>query len=115
MSTMARNVLVTGATSGIGLATALHLPTLGFHAIGSARTAEKAAQLAAYAANAGVDLDVVVLDLSDPHAGDDVVPDLELWGLVNNAGYMNVGALEDVPIEAAREQFDTMVLAPMRL
>lgn len=112
---MPRSVLVTGATSGIGLATVLHLPRLGFHTIGSARTTEKAAELDKRAAEAGVEVDVVVLDLSAPDAGEDVVPELGLWALVNNVGYMNVGMLEDVPIDTARRQFEAMVLAPIRL
>ena len=38
-----------------------------------------------------------------------------LFGLVNNAGYTNTGAVEDVDDDEARDQLETMVIAPMRL
>jgi len=36
-------------------------------------------------------------------------------GIVNNAGYSGIGAIEDVTDEEARHQLETMVVAPMRL
>ena len=41
--------------------------------------------------------------------------DLEPYGLVNNAGYALTGAIEDVSDDEARQLFETMVFAPMRL
>jgi short-subunit dehydrogenase len=110
-----RTVLVTGATSGIGLATVLHLPGLGFHTVGSARSADEAEELRDRAGRAGVQIETIVLDLHEPHAGEEVLSDLGVWGLVNNAGYMNVGPIEDVPIDTVRRQFEAMVFAPVRL
>lgn len=112
---MDRPVLVTGASSGIGLATALHLARLGFSAIGSVRSDDKADSLAKAAHDAGVEVEPVVFDVTDLETTERVVARLGLWGLVNNAGYYNVGALEDVAAEHARRQLDTMVVAPMRL
>jgi NAD(P)-dependent dehydrogenase (short-subunit alcohol dehydrogenase family) len=40
---------------------------------------------------------------------------LQLYGLVNNAGYALTGAIEDVTDDEARALFETMVFAPMRL
>lgn len=112
---MERTVLVTGATSGIGLATALHLPSLGFRVVGSARTDAKAEGLAKAAADAGVELETAVFDLAEPATYEEAVADLAPWGIVNNAGYMSGGALEDVPAEDARRQIEAMVIAPLRL
>ena len=112
---MERTVLVTGGNSGIGRETALHLARLGFRTVASVRSEEKADDVLKAAADAGVEVEPVVLDVADANACERVVPRLGLWGLVNNAGYMNVGLVEDVPIDDARRQMETMVLAPVRL
>lgn len=111
----ARAVLVTGANSGVGLATLVHVARLGFRAVGSVRSEAKAAAVSDAAVDAGVTLRTVILDVTDPERCRAVVDDLRPWGLVNNAGYSGVGAIEDVTDEEARHQLETMVLAPMRL
>lgn len=110
-----RTVLVTGANSGIGLATVVELARRGFHAVGSVRSEEKAGKVEKAAADAGVQVDTVLLDVNDAAACEDVVPGLGLWGLVNNAGYAVTGAVEDVGDDEAEALFRTMVHAPMRL
>jgi short-subunit dehydrogenase len=112
---MQRAVLVTGASSGIGMATVLHLARLGFRAIGSVRSGEKAHRLAEAAKEAGVDVETLVFNVTDAEACERLVPDLGLYGLVNNAGYYNVGTVEDVSAEDALRQLHAMVVAPMRL
>ncbi len=112
---MARTVLVTGANSGIGLEAAVHLAGLGFHVVGTARSEEKGESLAKAASDAGVYVEVAVLDVTDAVACERLVGRLEPWGLVNNAGYMNVGRVVDVPPEDALRQLHVMVVAPMRL
>ena len=112
---MLRRVLVTGAGSGIGLATATHLAGLGFAVKGLVPDDDESAALVAEAGRRGVDVDVVVADLSDPSRRNGIVADLDLWALINNAGYMNAGQIRDVPIADARRQIETMVLAPMDL
>jgi NAD(P)-dependent dehydrogenase (short-subunit alcohol dehydrogenase family) len=108
-------VLVTGANSGIGLATTLELARRGFRAVGSVRSEEKAEVVAKAAADAGAELETVQLDVSDPAAGERVIDELRPDALVNNAGYSVIGAIEDVTDDEARAALDTMVLAPMRL
>lgn len=112
---MIRAVLVTGAGSGIGLATALHLAGLGFAVTGLVPTAGQEADLRAAARQRGVDLEAIEVDLADADRRAGVATSLDLWGLVNNAGYMNAGLLRDVPVEDARRQLETMVLAPLDL
>ncbi len=112
---MVRTVLVTGANSGVGLQTALHVARLGFRVVGTARSEEKAEAVAKAATDAGVEVETALLDVADAEASEDLVPRLDLWGLVNNAGYMNVGRVDDVPIEDAQRQLEVMVVAPMRL
>ncbi len=110
-----RTVLTTGANSGIGLATAIEVARRGFHSVGSVRSAAKAKSLVAAAHAEGVEVDTVQLDVTDADQCEAVLADLELYGLVNNAGYALTGAIEDVSDAEARHLFETMVFAPMRL
>ena len=110
-----RTVLTTGANSGVGLATVLHLASLGFRSVGSVRSQGKSKRVAEAAADAGVTVKTVRLDVTDAEACRAVIDRLHPWALVNNAGYSGVGAIEDVTDEEARRQLETMVVAPMRL
>jgi NAD(P)-dependent dehydrogenase (short-subunit alcohol dehydrogenase family) len=108
-------VLTTGANSGIGLDTAIEVARRGYRSVGSVRSDEKAATLLEAAAAADVVVEAVILDVTEADACSTVMGDLELYGLVNNAGYSNSGAIEDVSDEDVRHQLETMVVAPMRL
>jgi len=110
-----RTVLTTGANSGIGLATTIELARKGFRSIGTVRSEAKADVVHAAAEDAGVVVETMLLDVSDPDSCEEVMDGLQLFGLVNNAGYTNSGAVEDVDDESARDQLETMVIAPMRL
>ena len=110
-----RTVLTTGANSGIGLATVLELARRGYRSVGSVRSEAKAETVAKAAADAGVEVETVLLDVNDADACARVVQGLSLYGLVNNAGYGGAGAVEDVDDDAARAQLETMLVAPVRL
>jgi len=110
-----RTVLTTGANSGVGLATVVHLAGLGFRSVGSVRSRAKAAHVAETAASAGVTVETVLLDVGDVERCRVVMNRVRPWALVNNAGYSGVGAIEDVNDDEARRQLETMVVAPMRL
>lgn len=110
-----RTVLTTGANSGIGLATVLEVARRGFRSVGSVRSLEKAEAVADAAAKAGFTVETVILDVNDDAACADVVDRLRPWGLINNAGYGGLGAVEDVDDGEARQLMETMVIAPMRL
>ncbi len=118
---MGRSVVITGANSGIGLVTALELAGAGYDVIGTVRSAEKAAGLEVAAAEAGTAVRTVVLDVNDAastEAGFAQVAELTdggPWAVVNNAGYAQAGAVEDVSDEQARAQLETNLLAPIRI
>jgi NAD(P)-dependent dehydrogenase (short-subunit alcohol dehydrogenase family) len=115
MDRRSQTVLVTGANSGIGLETLLHVARLGFRAVGSVRSDAKADSVAAAAAEAGLTVGTVLLDVTDADRCADVIERVRPWGLVNNAGYSGTGAVEDVPDEEVRNQLEAMVVAPLRL
>ncbi len=111
-----RTVLVTGANSGLGLATTLEVARRGYRAIGSVRSEEKADVLHKAAADAGVEVEHVLLNVTDAERGAEVVEEVgPLYGLVNNAGVGRMGAVEDVGDDELREVLETMLVAPMRL
>ena len=110
-----RTVLTTGANSGIGLATVLEVARRGFRSVGSVRSEAKADTVGKAAAEAGVEVETVIMDVTDASRCAEVVNDLRPFGVVNNAGYSITGAIEDVPDDDARHAVETMVMAPMRL
>jgi NAD(P)-dependent dehydrogenase (short-subunit alcohol dehydrogenase family) len=110
-----RTVLVTGANSGIGLATTLELAGRGYAVVGSVRSPDKADEVEKAAAEAGAPVRTVELDVDDPARCAEVVAEVRPWGLVNNAGFAQSGAVEELDDDAARQQLETMVVAPVRL
>lgn len=110
-----RTVLVTGANSGIGLATAIAAAQQGYRVVGTVRSNAKASAVSEAAEAAGVQVATDLLDVADPDACADVIECHRPWGLVNNAGYSAMGAVEDVSDAEARDVLEVMVIAPMRL
>jgi len=109
-------VLTTGSNSGIGLATVVELARRGYRSIGSVRSDAKSEVVHAAADEAGVDIETVRLDVTDEDRCIEVLGELApLYGVVNNAGIGGAGAIEDVSDDEARQMFETMLLAPMRL
>jgi NAD(P)-dependent dehydrogenase (short-subunit alcohol dehydrogenase family) len=108
-------VLVTGANSGIGLATVLRFARRGWDTWGTVRSAAKLRDLANAAHDAGVSDRVhpLVLDVSKHDAVVKAWPELpDFYGVVNNAGYMEVGAVEEVSAAKAKAQLDINLVAP---
>ena len=118
---MPRSVLVTGANSGIGLVTALELARAGYDVVGSVRSQAKADVVERAAADKGVTVRTIELDVDDAASAEAGLAAFQKltgsgpWALVNNAGFAQSGAVEDVPDELARRQLETNVLAPIRL
>src|SRR5437588_353241 len=110
-----RTVLVTGAGTGIGLATLIELARRGFTPVGGVRTPSKARSVTRAARAAGVKVRTVTLDVTDAGECKAVIDQLKPFGLVNNAGVAASGAIEDVSDDDARLAMETMVLGPMRL
>ena len=87
-----RNILVTGASSGIGKVTCLHLAERGYLVIGTSRSLERLAGLFDEAEARGLKVYGVELDMNSDESVDSVMPPLiSQFGtidvLVNNAGF----------------------------
>ena len=109
-----KTALVTGASSGIGEATALQLAELGYTVYAAARRVERMSDLADRGIRTrSVD---VTNDSSMVALVEMIIADTgRIDVLVNNAGYGSYGALEDMPIEEARRQFEVNVFGLARL
>lgn len=108
MTTADKTVLITGCSSGIGLATAHYLQQRGYHIIASVRKPDDVKTLTDQG------LECIVLDLANDDSIDQAVEYIKhntesFYGLVNNGAYGQPGAVEDLSREALREQFETNV------
>ena len=116
-----RSVVVTGANSGIGRATALELAQVGFTVFGTVRSQDKADGLRDEADREGLHLRTVVCDVTNEEETAEALAKVAAvtgggpWAVVNNAGYAQAGAVEDVPDEWARAELDVNLLAPIRI
>ncbi|MBT3017896.1 MAG: SDR family oxidoreductase [Candidatus Thiodiazotropha sp. (ex Clathrolucina costata)] len=107
---MNKAILITGASSGIGKATAKYFQEKGWNVIATMRTPEKETEL-----NRLDNVLVTRLDVTDSDSiKSAVTKGIERFGqidvLLNNAGYGAYGPLEAFPMENIRRQFDTNVI-----
>jgi NAD(P)-dependent dehydrogenase (short-subunit alcohol dehydrogenase family) len=111
-------VLITGASSGIGLECAVHLAERGFDVYATVRDLGRRQALDAEAARRGVAVRVLPLDVTD---GGSVAAAVEqvreraggVFGLVNNAGIVLRGCFEDLADAEIRRVFETNVFGTM--
>jgi NADP-dependent 3-hydroxy acid dehydrogenase YdfG len=111
---ISKAVLITGCSSGIGEATARRLAAGGWTVYATARRLEAIEHLK----DAGCR--TLALDVTDEDSMRAAVAEIEqtegaVGVLVNNAGYSQGGAIEQVPLEAVRRQFETNVYGPIAL
>jgi NAD(P)-dependent dehydrogenase (short-subunit alcohol dehydrogenase family) len=119
MTPRSKSVVVTGASSGLGRAAAIHLSELGYRVFAGVRTESSAAELSRLSPSMG-ELIAVMLDVTDAasiaHAGKLVerrCSDTGLWAVVNNAGISISAPLECVPMDVMRTQLETNVVGAL--
>ena len=109
MSGSSRAVLITGCSSGIGRVAADTLRERGYRTFATARRAEDVERLAADGHES------LRLDLTDARSIDAALDEVlgrtsdRLYGLFNNGGFGQPGAVEDLRVEVLRAQFETNV------
>jgi NAD(P)-dependent dehydrogenase (short-subunit alcohol dehydrogenase family) len=118
-----RSVVVTGASRGLGRATAAHLHRAGWTVLAAMRNPER--DLAGVWADAGaVDGDSrlvpIRLDLDDEASVDAAAGEIiervgSPDGVVHNAGVAGVGSIEEMPVEMWEQIFSTNLFGPVRL
>ncbi|MDP8925893.1 MAG: SDR family NAD(P)-dependent oxidoreductase [Actinomycetota bacterium] len=106
--------MIIGCSSGIGWSTAEHLAQRGWTVYATARNVEAIAPLEARACR------LLPLDVTDEGSMRRAVEEVEraegaVGVLVNNAGYSQSGAVEDIPMEKVRRQFETNVFGLVRM
>lgn len=109
-----RAVVITGASTGIGAACALHLDRLGFAVFAGVRKSEDGVALQKTGSDRLVPLELDVTDLTTIQKSRAVVLEATrergLFGLINNAGIAVVGPLEAIPISDLRQQLEVNVV-----
>jgi NAD(P)-dependent dehydrogenase (short-subunit alcohol dehydrogenase family) len=118
-----RSVVITGASRGLGLASAAYLYGLGWRVVAAMRSPEAGLERLRQATGAAAGdsrLIGVRLDLSEPSSIASAAKDVEAAAgapdvLVHNAGIAAVGCLEDMPISVVEQVFATNLLGPIAL
>src|SRR5438270_3374497 len=109
---------VTGASRGIGRATALELASRGYRVFALARSQPDLQALAEAAGRQGWAVTPIVMDIADEGsrraAVETILAETEGYGLdvlINNAGFGQMGPMEDVSPERLRRQLEVNVVA----
>jgi short-subunit dehydrogenase len=111
---MTKTVLITGASSGIGKATAIYLAQNNYNVYGAARRIEKLKELQEYGVKP------IALDITNEESMvscfDQVMAEAgSIDILINSAGLGSYGALEDVPVTEAKNQLNINLFGAARL
>ena len=112
--------LITGCSTGIGLATAVHLAAHGHTVYASIRDEASGDALLAAAAEAGAEVAVLFLDVNDPESIRDGVDHVlatagGLDVLVNNAGVGDLSTVEETTDAGLLQMFQTNVFGPIAM
>lgn len=117
---MSKVVLITGATSGMGKATALLLAEQGYHVYTGSRSQESSDKLQQEAEQLGITVNPVLLDVCDNKSIDEAIATIkhksgQIDVLINNAGFGLISTIEDGSDAELFSQFDVNVFGVFRM
>jgi short-subunit dehydrogenase len=118
-----KSIIVTGASGGIGKATVIKLVESGYQVFGLARRYDKLTTISTkLSSTSSLSTEnknwnyyiPIECDITKPQRFDSIINEIFskskgtiLYGLVNNAGYVEPGAIEDITMQDIRNQFET--------
>jgi NAD(P)-dependent dehydrogenase (short-subunit alcohol dehydrogenase family) len=113
-------VLVTGATDGLGRATAILLAERGYRVFAGGRSAERRADLERLARERNLPLEPLQLDVTSDASVEAAVAEIErragpVAAIVNNAGIGIGAAMEEISIDDLRKQLETNLFGVLRV
>ncbi len=116
---MRKSIIITGASSGIGKATVIKLVESGYQVFGLARRYDKLVAISSKLLTSSREDNrdnyiPMEFDITKPERFGSIINDISskakggtIYGLVNNAGYVEPGAIEDITVQDLRNQFET--------
>jgi len=112
-------VLITGTSSGIGLATALELGRAGHQVYATMRNPARAPELAERASSEGLPISILTMDVDSDQSVSDCFAaiyrqDDHIDVLVNNAGIERHGSVEELPMADFRASMETNYFGALR-
>lgn len=118
--TSSMTVLITGATDGLGRATAIYLAERGLRVIGTGRNAAKRAEVEQIARERKLPLEMLEMDVTSDASVNTAVAEAErrmgrIDALVNNAGFALIAPVEEVTLDDLRGQFETNLFGVVRV
>jgi NAD(P)-dependent dehydrogenase (short-subunit alcohol dehydrogenase family) len=113
-------ILVTGASTGIGQETALHMARKGHRVFAGVRTPDSAVELREKTTSENLPLEIIQLDITKDDSVDQAIATImssagRIDALVNNAGIGGGRAVEETPLEEVREVFETNYFGSVRM
>ncbi|HET6244543.1 MAG: SDR family oxidoreductase [Bacteroidetes bacterium] len=109
-----KNILITGAGSGIGRETAIALAKKGHRVIATTHKLSQAHELKDWCEKNNISLEAFQLDVTIPKDREKILTyDLDV--LINNAGMGESGSLAEIPVDKIRNNFEVNVFSPIAL
>lgn len=111
-------VLITGTSTGIGLATAIELGRAGHTVVATMRNPNRAPELGEVVARERLPVSILTMDIDSDESVHDLTAEVQRQGaidvLINNAGIERIGSIEELPMEAFRSVMETNYFGTLR-